>query len=103
LEALVLAVLEAGGLGPPDRQEWVGGTQARVGRVDFVYREARLVIEADSRRHHSAWLDVQADHRRDLLLLAAGWNLVRVNWHQLVEEPELFVRAVRAKLRAAAA
>ncbi len=103
LEALVLTVLDEAGLEPPDRQEWVGGTRAPAGRVDFVFREARVVIEADSRRHHSSWLDVQADHRRDLLLAAAGWRVVRVNWHQLVEEPQLFAAAVRAMLRRPAA
>ena len=102
LEALVRAVLAAAGLDEPDRQTWIGGTQAPAGRVDFVYRKARLVIEADSRRHHSWWLDVQADHRRDLLLIAAGWRIIRVNWHQLVQEPELFISAVRRALRMAA-
>jgi len=99
LEALLLAVLEASGIEAPERQGSVGGTQAPVGRVDFVFREARVVVEADSRRHHSSWLDVQADHRRDLLLTAAGWRVIRVNWHQLVEEPRLFAAAVRTVLR----
>lgn len=72
LEALLIAVLQGAGLALPVRQEWVGGTTAPAGRVDFVDREAKVEIEADSRRYHSAWLDVQADHRRDLLLTAAG-------------------------------
>jgi very-short-patch-repair endonuclease len=103
LEALVVAVLEANGIEQPVRQDRVGGTSAPIGRVDFVFRAARLVVEADSRRHHGSWLDVEADHRRDLLLAGAGWSIVRVNWHQLVQEPELFVAAVRAHLRRAAA
>lgn len=103
LEALVLAVLRAAGIELPERQEWVGSTTTPAGRVDFVYRRARVVIEADSRRYHSAWLDVQADHRRDLLLAAAGWRVIRVNWHQLIAEPELFLTAVRAFLRQVAA
>jgi hypothetical protein len=103
LEALVVAVLEAYGIEQPERQGQIGGTTAPIGRVDFVFRAARLVVEADSRRHHSSWLDVEADRRRDLLLAAAGWTIVRVNWHQLVQEPELFIAAVRAHLRRAAA
>jgi hypothetical protein len=103
LEALVLAVLDSAGIPPPDRQEWVGGTRAPAGRVDFAFRDARVVVEADSRRHHSNWLDVQADHRRDLLLTAAGWRVLRVNWHQLVEDPGLFVAAIRTILRGAVA
>ncbi|HWI05440.1 MAG TPA: DUF559 domain-containing protein, partial [Acidimicrobiales bacterium] len=103
LEALVVAVLEAYGIEQAERQASVGGTTAPIGRVDFILRAARLVIEADSRRHHWSWLDVEADHRRDLLLAAAGWTIVRVNWHQLVQEPELFVAAVRSHLRRSAA
>lgn len=103
LEALVVAVLEAHGVEQPLRQDRVGGTTAPIGRVDFVFPAARLVIEADSRRHHSSWLDIEADHRRDLLLAAAGWRVIRVNWHQLMQEPELFVSALRATLRHAAA
>lgn len=103
LEALLLAVLASAGIEAPERQEWVGGTRAPVGRVDFVLRQVRVVIEADSRRYHSSWLDVQADHRRDLLLTAAGWRVIRVNWHQLIEEPQLFVNALRAILTRTAA
>ena len=103
LEVLLLTVLSAARIEPPERQEWVGGTRAPVGRVDFVFRGPRVVVEADSRRYHSSWLDVQADHRRDLLLTAAGWRVIRVNWHQLLEEPNLFVDAVRATLARAAA
>ena len=103
LEALVVAVLAAAGLEAPVRQEWVGGTQAPVGRVDFVYAGPRVIIEADSRRYHSAWLDVQADHRRDLLLTAGGWRVIRVNWHQLVDDPALFVDALTATMAPTAA
>jgi hypothetical protein len=103
LEALVEAVLEGAGLPLPDRQASIGGTTAPAGRVDYIYRPFRLVIEADSRRHHSSWLDVQADHRRDLILMAAGYRIVRVNWHQLIGEPELFIAAVKSFLRDVAA
>jgi very-short-patch-repair endonuclease len=86
----------------PVRQVTVGGTSAPDGRVDLVYRNARVVIEADSRRYHASWLATQADHRRDLKLAAAGYQVLRVNWWQLVHEPELFVAAVRAQLSRAA-
>ena len=96
LEALVKAVIAAAGLEQPTRQVSVGGTAAPIGRVDFTYAPANVLIEADSRRHHSSWSDQQADHRRDLLLAAAGWRVVRVNWHQLIKEPELFIAALIA-------
>jgi very-short-patch-repair endonuclease len=103
LEALVEAVLRNAGVELPKRQQAVGATTAPAGRVDYLYRPAKVVIEADSRRHHSSWLDVQADHRRDLLLAAAGYRIIRVNWYQLIGEPELFIAAVKTFLRLAAA
>jgi very-short-patch-repair endonuclease len=102
LEALVCAVLDAAGLERPVRQREVGGTMAPVGRVDLAYPTARFLIEADSKRHHSSWLDVVADRQRDAKLTAAGFIILRVTWYQLVHEPELFVAAVRAVLRRAA-
>lgn len=99
LEDLVRAVLRAAGLPLPDPQVEVGGTTAPVGRLDFLYRLARLVIEADSKKHHGDnWFVIVADQRRDKLLIAAGYQVIRTNWHELVTEPELFTNAVRAVL-----
>lgn len=99
LEDLVLAVLRAAGLPLPEPQVDVGGTTAPIGRSDFLYRLARLVIEADSKKNHGDnWFVTVADQRRDKLLIAAGFQIIRTNWHELVSEPELFVNAVRAVL-----
>lgn len=100
LEDLVRAVLVAAGLPLPESQVEVGGTTAPIGRMDFLYRLARLVIEADSRKHHGEnWLVIVADQRRDKLLIAAGYQVIRTNWHELVSEPQLFTNAVRAVLQ----
>jgi very-short-patch-repair endonuclease len=104
LEDLTENVLDAYGLPSPRRQASVGGTTAPIGRIDFLYPQARppLVIEADSRSFHKAWSVTEADQRRALLLTAAGFQIIRVNWRQLTNEPELFAAAVRAVLAAAA-
>ncbi len=99
LEDLLRAVLERYGLAQPERQRVLGGEVA-VGRVDFVYLDARLVIEADSRRHHTALLDADRDRWRDLELLAAGFRVIRVTWQQLVQDPERFVDALSRALSA---
>jgi predicted transcriptional regulator of viral defense system len=99
LEDLVLAVLTAAGLPLPEPQVEVGGTSAPIGRLDFLYRLARLVIEADSKKQHGDnWFVTVNDQRRDKLLIAAGYQVIRTNWHELVTEPELLVNAVRAVL-----
>ncbi|MDQ3573964.1 MAG: DUF559 domain-containing protein [Actinomycetota bacterium] len=101
LENLLMAVLGGAKLPVPARQVDLGSDTALIGRVDFVYREARLVLEADSRRHHSSWLDAEADRRRDAALLAAGWCVLRVSWDQLVNRPTEVVAAVRGVLERA--
>lgn len=98
LESLLMTVLGAAGLPAPERQLCLGNETELIGRVDFAYTHARLVVEADSRRHHSSWLDAEADRRRDASLMTAGWHVLRVTWNQLVHRPEEVTAAVRAVL-----
>ncbi len=97
LEDLLFAVLQRFGLPLPAKQVVVGG-DLPVGRVDFIYRDLRVIIEADSRKHHSALLDADRDRWRDLELAAAGFTVIRVSWRQLVDEPVRFVRALECLL-----
>jgi hypothetical protein len=53
-----------------------------VGRVDCLIGE-RLVIELDSFAHHS---DPMADRRRDAVLSARGYRVLRFMYHQVVDE-----------------
>lgn len=101
LESLLVTVLGAAGLPAPDRQVCLGNETRLIGRVDFAYRHARLVLEADSRRHHSSWLDAEADRRRDAALMATGWYVLRVTWNQLVHRPDEVTAAVRGALERA--
>jgi very-short-patch-repair endonuclease len=102
LEALLLARLHAAGLPRPRMQRNVGNTTTPIGRIDAVYEQVPLVVEADSRRYHGSWLAVQSDHRRDKLLIAAGYDIVRTNYWELTHEPDLLTDAVGAKLERAA-
>jgi len=102
MEQLVLAVLRNAGLPMPQTQVELGAADGWIGRVDFLYTEARLVIEADSERHHASWLDRDADRRRDAALVAAGFRVIRVSWRQLRTDPTTFTAAIRAVLATAA-
>lgn len=99
LEDLVLAVLDEHGVERPVRQLSVGGTEAPAGRVDFVFRPERVVLEADGRRHHTALLDAESDRWRDLELAAAGFVAVRVAHRQLVHEPARFAGSLATLLQ----
>ncbi len=90
----------AAGLEVPERQVDLGaGTW--VGRVDFYFRRARLVVEIDSERHHPSKLDAEADAERDAAMGAAGFRVLRISEAQLGRSFEV-VAAVRGALSSAA-
>ncbi len=87
LEARFRDLVRDAGLAEPVRQLDVGDDAEWIGRVDVAYPPARLLIELDSHRHHSAKLDQEADEARDRRLHRAGWRVVRFTWGDLVERP----------------
>ena len=54
-----------------------------VGRVDFVLGH-RLVIEVDSERFHADPVQYRADRRRDALLSARGFRVLRFTYEQVL-------------------
>lgn len=65
---------------------------------DFIWREARLIVEADSRRVHGTMTAFEKDRIRDQRLAAAGWTVIRVTWRQVTEEPERLTQTLRSLL-----
>ena len=59
-------ILVEGGEQPFERQVDLGDAEGWIGRVDFVDRRARLVVEVQSRLHHSSL----SDRRRDATRIA---------------------------------
>jgi very-short-patch-repair endonuclease len=52
-----------------------------VGRVDLLVGES-LIIECDSRAHHTGETNYRADRARDLNATASGHHVVRLTWEQ---------------------
>jgi len=65
---------------------------------DFLWRDARLIVEADSRRVHGTVTAFEKDRQRDQRLAAAGWTVIRVTWHQATQEPERLIQTLRILL-----
>jgi very-short-patch-repair endonuclease len=57
---------------------------ASVGRVDFVFGD-RLVVEVDGYEFHSSQDDFEADRRRDALLSALGYRVLRFSYRQVMD------------------
>ncbi|KAA9105573.1 endonuclease domain-containing protein [Microbacterium rhizomatis] len=69
-----------------------------VGRVDAVV-DGWLVVECDSKAHHSGWDAQLADRRRDLALAALGMACIRPAAEDILFRPEVVVAAISGMLR----
>ena len=73
---------------------------ARIGDhvVDFLWRRPRLIAETDGYRYHRGRASFEHDRAREAKLIAAGYEVLRFTWRQVVERPEEVVAALRARL-----
>ncbi len=79
----------------PRRQVRIGG----VGRVDFLFGE-RLVIEVDGEEFHTAAVEFERDRRRDAVLSALGYRVLRFSYRQVMERwPEVEAAVLAALAR----
>jgi very-short-patch-repair endonuclease len=66
--------------------------------VDFLWPEQRLVVEVDGYQFHGHRQSFESDRRRDQLLVAAGYRVVRVTWIQLRDEPIAVIASIAQAL-----
>ena len=97
-EEALLAITRPLGIPDPDTNQFVilddGGPAIR---ADFLWREQRVVLEADSRKWHQTRQRFESDRQRDQRLTAAGWKVIRTTWRQMKYRPHE-LRAVLVKL-----
>lgn len=67
--------------------------------IDFLWEEARVIVETDGRETHETPTAFQSDRRRDQFLAAAGYRILRVTWNQIHGEREAVLRRVSQALR----
>ncbi len=97
LERLFLRMCRQGGVPQPEVNAPldVGGGKLT---PDFLWRDAGLIVEADSRRYHDTDSAFQHDRRREQRLQLAGWRVSRCTWEQVEREPQRLVSTIRALL-----
>lgn len=94
-ETLTRLLLAGAGLRAPLTQYDVHDQDGTwIGRVDFAWPEARLILECDGFEHHSSRDAFHRDRRRWNALSRAGWAVRVVTWHDLVDDPESVIRLV---------
>jgi predicted transcriptional regulator of viral defense system len=87
-EEALLALTRSLGIPDPEVNQFIvlpdGGPAIR---ADFVWREEKIIVEADSGKWHLSRQRQQSDHRRDQRLIAAGWRVIRTTWGQIKHRP----------------
>ena len=93
LEELMLELIRAARLPEPEMNVLILNRY----RVDFLWREQRVIAETDGGGWHASKRRQNDDHRRDSELRAAGWTVERFTDHELTYEPHAAVaRLARA-------
>lgn len=68
-------------------------------RVDFVWREQRVIVQTDGRGTHRTAQAFEHDRREDQRLIAAGWTVIRTTWRQVTRRPREVARTISRLLR----
>jgi very-short-patch-repair endonuclease len=99
LERRFLALCREGQLPLPEVNVplFVGELQLE---ADFLWRGARLIVEADDRYSHLTVTAFEKDRRRDQRLTLAGWRVIRCTWRQVLGNPEQLAHTLHALLLA---
>jgi predicted transcriptional regulator of viral defense system len=101
-ESLTRVLLIESGIRPPTPQLTIlSEAKGWIGRVDFAWPDARLVLECDGFEHHSSLDAFNRDRRRWSALTRAGWRVAVVTWHDVVSDPSYVVGLVSDLLAAA--
>jgi very-short-patch-repair endonuclease len=66
--------------------------------VDFLWPQARLVVELDGRETHGTRRAFQADRDRDGRLAVAGYRVLRFTWWDVTRRPAVVADRVRRML-----
>jgi hypothetical protein len=94
LEDAFMAIVTAFNLPVPEINEHVNGE-----RVDFLYREHRLIVEVDGYDAHSDPVQFAEDRRRDReILIATGISTIRFTYDDCLDTPAEVAASVRAAL-----
>lgn len=81
-ERRLRGLIRAAGLPAPETNTRVCGYE-----VDVLWRRERLVVEVDGHAFHGHRAAFERDRKRDQVLVAAGYRVIRVTWSQLRHEP----------------
>ena len=95
-ERRLLALIRAASLPEPEANVRVEGFE-----VDFLWRQARVIVEVDGFAFHGHRGAFERDRLRDMVLRDRGFEVIRVTWRQLVDQPQLVITHIARALERA--
>jgi hypothetical protein len=96
LESCARVVFHERGLPPPQLQVPVFGSSGTlIARVDFMWQEYRVVVEADGLLKYDSGQTAIKELARDRLLREAGYEVVHFTWKELFTDPEGVITRIR--------
>lgn len=98
LEEVFLPFLRRHRLPPPRLNAWVR-VDGRSFQVDCLWPDARQIVELDGYRSHGTRAAFREDRTRDRLLRVGGYDVTRIAWAQLEDEPEALATDLRTLLQ----
>jgi very-short-patch-repair endonuclease len=94
LEEMFLQLCDDHDIARPEVNTRVEGVEC-----DFVWRDARLVVEVDGYKYHRAPSVFESDRAKDVELEIRGWRVLRFTWLQVERRPQWVARAIRLAWR----
>jgi predicted transcriptional regulator of viral defense system len=98
LERLFLAMCIRADLPQPEVNIWLDVPGGKPLQADFLWRDARLILEADSRRFHDTASAFEYDRKREQRFQVAKWRVSRCTWAQVEHEPKRLAATIEALL-----
>jgi very-short-patch-repair endonuclease len=87
LERLFLEMCAKQDVSSPEVNVWLDAPNGKRYQADFLWRDTRLIVEADSRRFHDTDSSFVSDRKRQQQLELAGWRVSRCTWEEVEREP----------------
>jgi very-short-patch-repair endonuclease len=96
LESMLRYLLVTNGLTPqPQFRVRSRDGKREIGRFDFCFEAARLIIECDGRRWHDPEDVRRKDRHKDNELARLGWRVLRFDWNEVRHSEGYVLAAVR--------
>jgi very-short-patch-repair endonuclease len=101
LETRFLQLLRRHRLPLPARQQTIYDHSGIVARVDFIYPDHRLIVEVDSRRHHSSPADWERDLRRRNRVTSERYLVLHATHRRMRSDSKGLAAEIRKVMRKA--